>query len=208
MSRRQGYDFHTAFYLQLKAFDLEEEGRLDEAIALYRRAAAMGDISANLPRLLTDKGGDDWAEGVLWYRRMLRAGDPSGAWNLAMVYRQQGNRRRYLSWMRRAARMGDEDAIVLLAEIEHRQAARQVWPMFVKQVLDADDAIWVLDDLRKGVTTLESVTVWAGRAARGEIAPQTEDDTKGRLASVLAELADPARDLTRQRALELIYKLS
>lgn len=210
MKRGQGYDLHVADWLCRQGWDLEEQGRIDEAMPIYRRAAEMGDHSSqmNLARLLTNRGGADWVEGVLWYRRMLRAGDPGGAWNLAMVYRKQGNRRRYLSWLRRAASMGEADANVILAEIERRMAARQAWPMFVMQLVDAGDAIWMLNELRDGTLDAESLAIWAGHAVRGELALQMQDDAKGRLASVLTELADPARPLTRQRALELIYKLS
>ncbi|MDQ0465516.1 TPR repeat protein [Caulobacter ginsengisoli] len=199
-----------AWRLWHQACALDDEGREDEAIVLHRQAAAMGEILAqlSLAYLLTERDGAEWAEGVRWYRRVTWAGDPQGAWNLAMVYRIAKNRRRYLHWLRRAAAMGEEEAVVILAEIDRRRALGQTWPMFISEYLDADNAIGVLSDYREGETTAASVAVWAGRAARGEIALRTEDDTRRRLASVLAELADPARELTRQRALELIYKLS
>lgn len=207
MKHHPDHDAHVADFLQHQAYGLEEAGRHDEAIAFYRRAALLGDISTNLPRLLTNREGVEWAEGMLWYRRMLRAGDGDAAWNLAMAYRQQGNRRRYLGWMRRAARMGVEDAITVLAEIERRQAARQSWPMFMSEEIDGSDALFFLTEFREGRVSASELSAWAGAAARGEAAVRLEKDPKGRLVAVLAEMAEPS-PMSRQRALELYYKLT
>lgn len=209
MIRRARHDAHVADWLFQRGWDLETRGRLEEALPLYRRAAEMGDGACrmNLARLLTDRDGAEFDEGVRWYRRIVRSGDPSGPWNLAMAYRKPGNRRRYLYWMRRAAAVEGGEAVAILAEIDRRRAAGLAWPLYVYDVLDADTVIAVLSDYRQGLSTAASVTLWAARAARGEIAVRLQDDARGRLTSVLTELAGPARPLTPQRALELTYKL-
>jgi hypothetical protein len=208
--RRDHFDEHVI----LRHFHLgdaaDEAGRADEAIFHFREAAQRGDVACqtNLGTQLTNpnRGGADWAEGMRWYRRAARAGDPMAAWNLAMSYRLRGNRRRYLTWVRAAAALGDEEAGEVLAEIERRRAAGQAWPMYMSLLQDTDTVIDILRRFRQGEMTAAAARTWAGPVAGGEAALELQRDPGGLLQAVLDEMA--AKPLTRQRALELIHKLS
>lgn len=96
-----------------RASALEDAGRILPAIRLYREAAELGDISAqsNLGNLLDDKIRPARpAEAVYWYKRAIRAGSCTAAYNLAVHYRNAGKRRWHLHWLKVAQRLGDPDA--------------------------------------------------------------------------------------------------
>jgi len=102
--------------------ELEEAGRIHEAIRVYTAAARLGDEIAqnNLATLLDDRAIPRRpAEAVYWYKRAVRAGSAEAAWNLAMHYRNLGKRRWQIHWLRVAARLGEPDAPVALREMIH-----------------------------------------------------------------------------------------
>ncbi len=89
-----------------EASHLEGRGRLDDAVKRYRAAAEQGDpiAQSNLGTLLDDKVIPRRAkEALYWYKRAVKLGHGSAAWNLAMHYRNLGRRRWYLHWLRVAA---------------------------------------------------------------------------------------------------------
>jgi len=97
-----------------KASDLEDHGMIGKAIRCYRIAARMGHVPAqnNLATLLDDKVKPSRPkEAVYWYKRAVRTGYATAAWNLAMHYRNLEMPRWYHHWLQVAARMGDDDAI-------------------------------------------------------------------------------------------------
>ena len=73
----------------------------------------------NLANLL-----DDYAEprrpkeAVNWYKRSLRRGHSVAAINLAMHYRNSGNRRWQIYWLKVAEKMGDQDAETELRKLK------------------------------------------------------------------------------------------
>jgi TPR repeat protein len=99
--------------ITLRAIDLHEAGRFDEAVAMYMPAAKAGHVVAqgNMATLL-----DDYVcprrpgEAVFWYKRAHRNGSVTAAWNLAIHYKMVGKRRWYNYWLKVAADGGDEDA--------------------------------------------------------------------------------------------------
>jgi len=167
----------------------------------------LGDIGAqlNLGNLLTEGGPESWFEGMRWYRRGVRSGNPAAASNLAMAYRLRGNRRRYFQWLRVAARMGDEDAEKFLRAIESIRARGGRAPMLFLNEVDGWAVLQILDKFLAGALTRDAVVSWAVLIATGEAAiglPQGRE-----VAQVIEELADPGRRLTKKRARELIFKL-
>jgi TPR repeat protein len=96
-----------------EASKLEDEGKISEAIKLYKIAADRGDSIAqsNLATLLDDKIRPSRPrEAVYWYKRALRLRQASAAWNLAMHYKNLGQARWHWHWLQVAATMGDKDA--------------------------------------------------------------------------------------------------
>ena len=90
----------------------EDAGRILPAIRLYRQAAKLGDVGAqsNLGNLLDDKVKPARrAEAAYWYKRAIRAGSATAAYNLAIHYRNLGKRRWHLHWLKAAQRLGDPD---------------------------------------------------------------------------------------------------
>lgn len=101
---------------------LEDEGKIGEAIEVYRIAVRMGSEEAmsNLGNLLDDKIVPPRPrEAVYWYKRALKRGLPSAAWNLAMHYKILGKRRWYIYWLQVAAKLGDSDAVDALRKLIH-----------------------------------------------------------------------------------------
>jgi TPR repeat protein len=101
-----------------EAFSAEEAGNLEVAIRLFKRASRLGsnDARSKLGTIYDDvvkRPNPDRA--VYWYRRGVKGGESSCAWNLAMHYAGLGRRRGYLHWLRVATAMGDPDAATELA---------------------------------------------------------------------------------------------
>ncbi len=113
--------------IDLLAQELEEEGRIEPAIELYRVAAKLGNLGARirLSALLGDLAMPHAsAEAIYWIRRYAPEYPSHAWWNLAMYHRQRGNRRWYLYWLKRSADEGDEDAI---AGLNDPDRLKQAW---------------------------------------------------------------------------------
>lgn len=193
--------------LYVQGLDCEEMGDTEGAIACYRQAAALNYPSAycTLGDMLT-LDASTRAEGLRWYHRAVRKGVDYAAWNLAMTYRMQGNRRGYFRWVRRAAQMGNGDGVKFLRVIEGIRARGMRAPMLY---LDAVDDFHVRDMLSlflKGRLQREAVHAWASRIDRGEAAIGLCQSRA--VAEAVAELAEPDRRLTKARARELIFKVT
>lgn len=107
----------------LRACAFEDAGDIQGAIKAYEAAAEQGDSQAqvNLANILDDKiVPNDPERAVYWYERAAGLGNPLGAWNLAMHYRNVGEIANYIRWLRVAADMGDDDAKAELAKIASR----------------------------------------------------------------------------------------
>ncbi len=93
---------------------LAERGELSSAVALFLRAARLGNPEAqvNLGNALDAGHGVamSFTEARRWYKNAARRGAPEGAFNLAISYRAQGNDRMARFWLERANEMGDTDA--------------------------------------------------------------------------------------------------
>lgn len=100
-----------------RASDLEDSGKLDEAIKLYEMAASAGSVDAmvNLANILDDKLNPAKPdEAVDLYKRAVQHGSSTAAWNLHRHYFRIGHKDHSDYWLRIAAELGDEDAIRLL----------------------------------------------------------------------------------------------
>jgi len=100
---------------------LQDEGRIEAAIELYRVASKFGWSPAwnNLSSLLGDLAAPGASpEALYWLRRLHRQDPANAAWNLAMYHRQRGRRRLYLHWLGKAAEAGEKDAVSALAQPE------------------------------------------------------------------------------------------
>lgn len=95
-----------------RAFDLEEQGRFEEAIRMYRRAAKKGlrSVYLNIADIYDEMDPPQPREAVRWYKRAVACKDANAAWNLAVHYRLRENKPWYLYWLRRAVAMGNHDA--------------------------------------------------------------------------------------------------
>lgn len=87
---------------------------------LLERGASLGDAACWVGLgVMYDTGQGlqiDKAEAMRRYRAAWRYRDPSAANNIAMLYREKGNRRAMFSWLKRAAEQGDDGAYLELAK--------------------------------------------------------------------------------------------
>ena len=99
----------------------EEAGNHDFARQSYERGAALGDAFCAF-RLahMYDVGelgvSPDKVRAMQLYRRAWRKGCPGAANNIAILYRDRGNRRAMFQWFKREADAGDGSAQVDLAK--------------------------------------------------------------------------------------------
>ncbi|NBW11315.1 MAG: sel1 repeat family protein [Caulobacteraceae bacterium] len=99
-------------------YEAAEAGDHDRARAIHERSIALGDAQAwfSLGCLYDMGPKPDPAEAMRCYQRCWRAGFPIAANNIAILYREAGDRRRMAQWFRRAAESGqDHDAALQLA---------------------------------------------------------------------------------------------
>ena len=106
------------------ALDADEYPR---AFALFREAAA-GDTSAQASLgYCFDLGvgvNPDRDQAYYWYRKAATQGDTCGCYNLALLYRDDGNPRRAKVWLEKAVELGDADAALELARMALTQKTR------------------------------------------------------------------------------------
>jgi TPR repeat protein len=99
----------------------EERGDFKGAFQSLLLASKMGDFRCqiNLGNFYAAGRGTrkDLKEAARWYRRAYRAGNCTGALNLAIDLEKQGNIRGAIKWLRRAEALNDGDACVRLARI-------------------------------------------------------------------------------------------
>jgi TPR repeat protein len=96
-----------------EAFEAELSQNLDMAIKLFKRAARNGSNEARskLGTIFDDiLKPPNYSKAIYWYKKAVKGGDPTSAWNLAMHYAGLRRRRGYLYWLRIASKMGDHDA--------------------------------------------------------------------------------------------------
>ena len=104
-----------------EAFYAQEEGDLEKAISLYKKASRRGFAPAqtNLGNIYDDVlNPAQPRKAVEMYRRAVRLGSPAGASCLAAHYRNLGKSRWYRYWLRKAAEMGEEDAMIEMATLD------------------------------------------------------------------------------------------
>jgi TPR repeat protein len=108
--------------LYMEADLLHDRGRFTEALPLLLKGAKAGDTSCQilLGNYLSDgrKGIPiDSKRGVYWYKQAYKQGSSTGASNLAMTYRKQGDVDEAYRWFELAAESGDNEAHLALAKI-------------------------------------------------------------------------------------------
>jgi TPR repeat protein len=106
---------------------LEDAGKIAEAVRAYRVGAKAGDVAAqvNLANLLDDHVKPPRrAEAVHWYKRAIRWGDSSAAYNLAIHYKNLSKPRWYRHWLKVSAQMGDVDSARELRKVERAKDPR------------------------------------------------------------------------------------
>jgi len=108
--------------LYMEADLLDERGRYAEALPLLLKGAKAGDTSCQilLGNYLSDgrKGIPiDRKRGVYWYKQAYEQGSSTGASNLAMTYRKQGDLDEAYRWFELAVESGDNEAHLALAKI-------------------------------------------------------------------------------------------
>jgi TPR repeat protein len=150
--------------LYMEADLLDERGRYAEALPLLLKGAKAGDTSCQilLGNYLSDgrKGIPiDRKRGIYWYKQAYEQGSSTGASNLAMSYRKQGDLDEAYRWFELAVESGDNEAHLALAKIwlydrenkakavEHLKAVFQGNPHDVSE-LGRDEARSMLRRLR------------------------------------------------------------
>lgn len=97
-----------------------EAGDFTRAIDLYERGAALGDAACwtGLGYMFdTGQGVEpDKRRAMKCYQAAWRRQDVAAANNIAILYRESGNRRAMFRWFRRAAEYGDDGAYLELAK--------------------------------------------------------------------------------------------
>jgi TPR repeat protein len=85
---------------------LGEQGKEDQSVQWYRKAADAGDVAAmvNLGVLLRKQGKEDQA--MQWYRKAADAGDADAMFNLGAMLAEQGEEDQAVQWYRKAADAG------------------------------------------------------------------------------------------------------
>ena len=96
-----------------------EVGDFKRARALYDQGARLGDAwcwhSLGYMHEVGKGGAVDIEVALKCYRKAWRQRNPASANNIAIIYREKGNRRAMFRWFLRAAEFGDDDAFLQLA---------------------------------------------------------------------------------------------
>ena len=104
-----------------KAEKLEEKGALKEAHEALIEAANLGHTGAQVTLGKNFSSGRGVPESrhtaAYWYTRAYRAGDESGALNLAIDKLQENKERSAILWFNRACTLGSGEAALQLARI-------------------------------------------------------------------------------------------
>jgi TPR repeat protein len=115
-----GYNRNFEHFL-VEAERFEETGNYKMAARALRRGAAEGNTSCqlNLGNYYTAGKGvrKSTQRAAYWYRKAYESGDRSGAFNLALVKRDQGDFRWAEFWLKKAVAMRDGSAHVELAKM-------------------------------------------------------------------------------------------
>jgi hypothetical protein len=108
--------------LYMKADLLDGRGRYVEALPLLLKGAKAGDTSCQI--LLGNYFSDgrkgipiDLKRGVYWYKQAYKQGHSTGASNLAITYRKQGDVDEAYRWFELAVESGDNESHLALAKI-------------------------------------------------------------------------------------------
>src|SRR5262245_58093246 len=122
---------------------LEEKRDFRGAFKLYLSAAQSGDTwsQINLGNCYASGKGTkrDLDKAEYWYKKAYRNGNSTGALNLAIDKKKQGNLRSAVNWLKKAVAMNDGSACVQLAKIYSPQARN--WPLaesLLRRVLRMD----------------------------------------------------------------------
>lgn len=101
------------------AYDAAEAGNFEHARRCYEAGAALGDgMCLQALGYMYDVGEGVVANKALamkLYRRAWKAGDHAAAINIAVIYRDKGNKRMMFRWYERVAHAGDGSAQLELA---------------------------------------------------------------------------------------------
>jgi uncharacterized protein len=108
--------------LYMEADLLDDRGSYAAAMPLLLRGAKAGDTSCQilLGNYLSDgrKGVPiDRTRAIYWYKRAYKQGSSTGASNLALHYRKQGDVDEAYRWFELAVKSGDNEAHLALAKI-------------------------------------------------------------------------------------------
>jgi TPR repeat protein len=100
--------------LFLRAEKEEERGDLRAAFRHLLAAAKLGDRGGqlNVGNFYEDGKGvcRNRAAAMYWYKRLYRRGDSSGARNIGVILRKDGQFSRALAWFERAVNLGDDSS--------------------------------------------------------------------------------------------------
>lgn len=107
--------------IESEAHQAWQDGQHSRAYKLFRQCAEIGDAGCMLNLgYFFDEGIDviqDEDKAMYWYKKAYRCGYLAAASNIAILYREQGNRRLMFQWFKRSVALGDGDSEVELANL-------------------------------------------------------------------------------------------
>jgi TPR repeat protein len=126
--------------LFIKSERLGDTGEHRKAFRLLLQSAKLGHSGAQINLGNAYANGTGVRKNLLsaehWYKRAFKAGERSGAHNLAIDKRNSGNTRSAVIWFKKAIAMGDGSACVELAKIYRaRNRSKQSAIALLHQVL-------------------------------------------------------------------------
>jgi len=94
-----------------------QDGREGQALAFWRRGAAMGDVDAMVGVVGLALRGGDHASAEAWIEPVLAQDEPFAIMALALEFRDVGDWGTAMRAMRRAAALGHQPAVEYLARL-------------------------------------------------------------------------------------------
>jgi TPR repeat protein len=106
--------------LFIRADKQADEGNFKSAFRLYLAAAKAGDSSCqiNLGNFYDEGSGvrRNRSAAMYWYKRAYRRGEPCGAHNIGVMWRNEKKYGQALNWFKKAVRLGDDEANLEIAK--------------------------------------------------------------------------------------------
>lgn len=134
--------------LFLRADKNWDQGRLDQALSLFKAAAEAGEAGALLNVGYFYQNGlgvrRNSRTALHWYKRAYQRGDGSAANNIGTIWRDKNQPRRALLWFKRATELGNDSSNLEIAkyylQIDHDPQAAVAFLKRVRESKNVSEA--------------------------------------------------------------------